>query len=237
MQRARLGGLVVVALIGVLALTGCKNDPSVAVQIGDYTLTNEQVDAMAADFDQSRTAPSGDPAELAKISTGDVRQYIATATAFNEVGRRYAREKGISIPTPDYEAVATGLASTPDNAVVRLVADYDTIKSALLENSAPQTPTEDDLRHSYDLYRKFAGDQASAFDQVKPALLAEAGYQEGIHLRNELTAAAQRYGLTIGPRYQPVVIELFSVGTQAGGLTLVDMPLGDQGTGAVRSVG
>jgi hypothetical protein len=224
MQRVRLGFLAAVALVGTLALSGCQRDPDRAIQIGDFTVDNAQVDATAEQFaTELANAPAGieDP-------IGAVRQSVVQLTVFNELARRYAKEKGITLPEPDYAAAAESLGVSPDDPYVRLNAETSAYLPALRERATPQTPTEADMQEVYARYSQLAGANAAPYDQIKAALLDLPEYAQALALRTELLAAMDRYGLTVNPRYTPLEFPLFSV--SQGQLVLVNMPMGGAGT-------
>jgi hypothetical protein len=224
MQRARLGFVAAVALVGTLALGGCQHDPDRALQIGDVTMNNTDVEATAERF-ASKLASS--PATI-EDPVGVVRRSVVQLTAFNELARRYAREKSITLPEPDYAASAQALGTSADDPYARLNAETSTYLNALRQQATPQTPTEADMRDVYARYVELAGADATPYDQVRDALLGLPEYAQALGLRTELLAALGRYGLTVNPRYTPLDFPLFAV--SQGQLVLVPMPMGDQGT-------
>ncbi len=228
MQRVRLGFLAAVALVGTLALAGCQHDPDRALQIGDVTVDNAQVEA-AADRFATDLANSGQPIE---DPIGVVRRSVVQLTVFNEVARRYAQEKGIALPEPDYAASAQAFGAPEDDPYVRLNAETSANLTGLRTQATPQTPTEADMQEVYGRYVELAGADAAPYDQIRQALLELPEYAQSLGLRTELLAALDRYGLTVNPRYTPLEFPLFSV--SQGQLVLVNMPMGDPGT-PVRS--
>ncbi len=218
--------LVVTALVAGLALTGCAQNPNDALQVGDVTVDNAQVEATADPFAQFLVANGAD------VSVGRIRQAVVEFTVFVEVAQRYAEEEGIDLPTPDYAAAAQSMQTSADDPFVRLNAEVDTYRNALLEEATGRTPTEDELRAVYDDYAALAGPQAASFDEIRAALLDLPEYGQALTLRDELIEAMGRYGISINPRYQPLEFALFAV--SQGQLVLVGLPLGEQGTGAVR---
>jgi hypothetical protein len=218
--------LVVTALVAGLALTGCAQDASEALRVGDVTVDNAEIEATADPFAEFLNANGAD-ASLSRI-----RQAVAEFTIFTEVARQYAREEGITLPTPDYESVAASMQTSPDDPFVRLNAEVDAYRNALLEETTGRTPTEDEMRGVYDDYVVLAGPQAASYDEIRTALLDLPEYGQALALRDELLEAMDRYGLSVSPRYQPLSFALFAV--SQGQLVLVSLPLGEQGTGAVR---
>jgi hypothetical protein len=223
MQRVRFGFVAAAALVGTLALSGCQHDPDRALQIGDVTLDNAQVEA-TADRYASGLANSGQPVE---DPVGAVRRSVVQLTVFTELALRYAQEKGITLPAPDYAAAAEALGAPEDDRYVRLNAEASAYLNALRAQATPQTPTEADMRLVYSRYVELAGEQADSYEGVRTELLRLPEYAQALGLRTELAAALDRYGLTINPRYAPLEFPLYSLAQ--GQLLLVDMPLGDPG--------
>ena len=231
MQRVKLTFVGLVALMGVFALSGCQANPNRAASIGDVSIDHADVDAMVSTIESDlKNAQQALPAE----AYGDVRRTVVEFTIFNELARRYAAEQGVSVPATDYAAAADQIGLPANDPYVRLSAEATALRTALLARAKPGTPTEADFRETYDRYKALAGAEASTYDEVKPQLAALPDFQNGLGLRNELLAAADRYGVVVNPRYAPLSVPLTTISN--GQLTLVSLPLGDQGTGAVRDV-
>jgi hypothetical protein len=230
MQRVRLGLLAVTAVVGVLVLSGCQSSPTQAVQIGGVTVSDSQIEATAQRFATDLAARNSD----FKDPVGQVRQSVAELTVFNELARRYANEKGIELPAPDYEAAAASYGAPADDPFVRLNAETSAYLTALRDHATPQEPTEADQQDVYRRYAELAGENAQPYDAIKQALQELPEYPQALGLRTELIAALHRYGVSVNPRYQPLNVPLLAV--SQGQLVLVDLPMGDQGTGAVRDV-
>ena len=229
MRSVRFRRLGLLALVGVLALAGCAHSPSQALRVGDVTLDNAQVEAMAAPFAQALTAnATGVTDPVAKV-----RQSVVQLSIFKEIARRFALEKGVTPAAPDYAGVAQSLGVGQDDPYARLNAEAGAYLTALRDNATARTPTDAELQDVYDQYLALAGQNAASMDEVSQQLLALPEYGQSLALRDELTDAIGRYGVTVNPRYQPLTFPLLVVAD--GQLTLVSLPLGDQGTGAVRS--
>jgi hypothetical protein len=231
MQRVRLAFVGLVALVGVIALSGCQANPNRAATMGSLSIDHADVDATVAVIEADLAkAQQNLPAE----AYGDVRRTVVEFTVFNELARRYAKERGIALSAPDYAAAAEQIGLPVEDPYVRLYAESNAYRTDLLAKAKPVTPTETDMRETYDRYRALAGDQAESYDTVKAELLKLPDYQTGLGLRDELVAAAKRYGLVVNPRYSPMSVPLAALSN--GQLVLVSLPLGDQGTGAVRDI-
>ncbi len=234
MHAVRFRPLAVTALVGLLVLTGCARNTDEALRVGDLTLDIEQVDAAAAPILANLGAVGAEDAEDA---AGEVRQSVVQLTVFNEIARRYAREKGITLPAPDYAAAAEVLQVGEDDQFARLNAEATAYVNALSEDADARTPTDAEMREVYGRFIALAGPDAATYEQIRNELLGFPEYGQSLTLRDELTDAANRYGVTINPRYQPVEFPLMRVSVANGELVLVNLPLGEQGTGAVRPAG
>jgi len=220
--------VTVLALVGTLALAGCARNPDEALRVGDVSVGTSQVEDTAAPLTElvSAGAVSGTEA------VAQVRQSVVQLTAFTEVAGRFAREQRVSVGEPNVEAWAQALQVDVDDPYAQLNAEAFAIRDALLEDATGRTPTEDEMRAVYADYAPLAGSTAASYEEIRQALLDLPEYHQALTLRDDLIAAADRYGVTVNPRYQPVVFPLFQVAD--GQLTLVSLPLGEQGTGAVR---
>jgi len=230
MRKVKVAGLAVVALLG---LAGCNHDPSHAVSIGDFTVSDAQIDATADSYAAAAQEAGVDQAFV------KIRESVAEYTIVKELCNRVARNKGITVPAADYDTTATSLGSTPDNAYVRLAAEGEGCVAALREHMS-RPPTDAELHDTYNRYKAYAGDQASTFEDIKGALTQPDAngdtslvdrYAQDLAVRDALVDAANRYNLQVSPRYQPVEYPLLLVAN--GALALVTLPLGQQGTGAV----
>jgi hypothetical protein len=252
----RLASVAVLALVGGLALAGCQAAPSsVAAQISDFKVTNEQVDQIVQQIDdqvaaarqkqattQAQASPGVTPAPtasaqgLAKDQIGDVRATVVQLAVFDELARRVAAGKGLSLPIQNYKAAAQQIGLHEDNPYIKLAVDADAYRTLLLSKTQPATPTEADLQQAY---RKVAagGGQIPSYEELKPQLQALPALGEGIGLRTELLAAASQYGLVVNPRYQPLEMPLAAVTSGQSQVVLVSLPLGTpSGSPAVRDL-
>ena len=174
-------------------------------------------------------------------SNGDrayLRQFVVQASVFSELARRYAEEQGLPAPTPDYEATAGRLGVPPEHPFTKVVADSDAYRQLLLSQAAAGQPTEEDMRDAYSRYVEAAtnaGVEPVPYEDIRAELVATPEYAQGIGLRNELAEAAQRYGLEVSPRYQPLESPIWAPSQSQ--LVLVGLPLGDDTGDAVRDLG
>jgi hypothetical protein len=232
MRTVRLK-ITVVALVGMLALAGCTRQSEEAVRVGDVSIDNAQIDDTVAELLSRADGTSATPG----IDTvAGLRQLAVRLTVFTEVAREYAREQDVTVPEPDYAAAANELQLDPEEPLVRMLAEARVHTDALLQDATARTPTEDEMRAVYDDFVALVGAGAPTYDLVRADLLEWAPYGQALALRDGLMEAAGRYGVTVHPRYQPIEYPLLQAG-QNGELTVVSLPLGEQGTGAVRSAG
>lgn len=232
MPRVKLTFAALVALLGIFALSGCQQQPNLAATVGDMSITNDEVDATVAKI-QSSIEATGQ--EFPPNLVGTIRQRVVLFTVFNELARRYTKEKSISVPTPDYAGAAQSAGLPEDNPYARLLADTLNYRDVLIASAKPATPSEADLQAVYTRYAAQSGESAVDYATAKPSLAADPDVQLGVGLSNDLQAAAKRYGLSVNPRYAPLELPLTTLGGN-GQLVLVTLPLGGQGGGVVRDL-
>src|SRR5690606_18496831 len=113
----------------------------------------------------------------------------------------------------------------------------ETYKELLLQAVPPASPTDADLRDAYDRYVQAAtnaGVEPVDFDTIKQELQQTPQFVAGVGVRNALTEAAQRYGITVSPRYQPLEVPVWAAPNSQ--LVLVAFAVGEQAD-AVRDLG
>lgn len=243
----RLAPVALLALVGGLALAGCQSTPpSIAARVGDFSITNEQVDHIvdqiddgvaqarrkqAADQAAAQAEPGATPAPteevegLAKEQIGDVRATVVQLAVFDELAKRIVADKGLTMPTPDYATSATQLGLSVDNPYVKLAVDADAYRTLLLSKAEALAPTEEDLQAAYRNVVA-SGGQYPGYDELKPQLLALPELGQGLGLKKELVAAMARYGVVVNPRYQPLSMPLAAVTAGQSQIVLVSASLG-----------
>jgi len=225
MLRARpLALLAAFALLGGSALAGCKSQPGVASYVGDSRLTDAEVERTVAMIEDDVNT-SGQA--LPKEAFGNVRQLVVQLTVFNEIAKRYAAEKGYTLPPQDYKATAQQVGLPQGNPYVKLQTDANAYRQLLYSKSAAATPTDADLRDAFQRAVDAGVLQGATYEQVKPELAQLQAVRNGVGLRNELLNAAKRYGVSVSPRYRPVEMPLGAATTSGGQeIWLVALPLG-----------
>jgi hypothetical protein len=250
----RLASVAVMALVGGIALAGCQaTPPRVAAQVGDLSITNEQVDRIVQQIDDEVAAsrlkqaqaavdpsvppsPLGEVRGLAKEQVGEVRATVVQLIVFDEVARRYSASKGLSLPAQDYQAAAKQFGLSESNPYIKLAVDADGYRTLLLSKAQPVAPTEADLQEAY---RKVvaSGGQYPSYEELKPQLQAVPELGEGLGLRNEMLAAVATYSVVVNPRYLPLEMPLAAVNGGQSQIVLVSLPLGaSPGSPAVRDL-
>lgn len=221
--------ITVLALVATLALAGCARPTEEALRVGDVSVDTAQIDDTVSNL----LSRLGDDATGAADSVAGLLQFAAQLTAFTEVARQYAREQGVDVVDPDYATAAGELQLDADDPLARQYAEAIAHRDALLEAASPRTPTEDEMRAVYDDFVALVGAGQATYDQIRGDLLSWEAYGRALAVRDELVEASQRYGVSVHPRYQPLEFPLLQAG-QTGELTVVSLPLGEQGTGAIR---
>jgi len=228
--------ITALALVGAFALAGCARPTDEALRVGDVSVGNTQVEQTAAPLAEAIGATAAGSAETAQV-VAQIRQSVVQLTIFTEVASRYARERGVEPEEPDYQGVADSLQVDVNDPYARLRAEADAYRNALLADATGRTPTEDEIRGVYDHYVAVVtegGGVPATFEQIRDELLNWPEYHQALALRDALSEAAERYGVFVHPRYQPVEYPLLQAGNQ-GQFILVSLPFGPPGTGAVRS--
>jgi hypothetical protein len=200
MQRVRLRKFVLVAALAVVAgtgLAGCQSQPGTAGFVGTTRFTDADIETTATQVqaDVAKTHPGQ------AFRFGDLRQYLVQRKVLNELLKRYASDKGVTVSNIDYTTASQTIGLPENDEVVRLSAEEDAYVTALVDAAKPVQPTEADLRAVYDRANEATGGGIGTFDQVKSSIAAYPKLGNALALKNELTDAAKRYGVGISPRY------------------------------------
>jgi outer membrane murein-binding lipoprotein Lpp len=224
--------LLLAALLAVLTLTGCQAAPGVAAYVGDIRLLDSQVERDVEAI-ESDVAAAGRP--LPAEAYGEVRQILVRLFVFNEVARRYAAERGYQVPPVDYQGVAGQIGLPATDPYVRLIAESEALRQTLLQHTQPATPTEAELLDAYRRIETTAPGRVPPFDEIRVELGELTELRQGVAIQRELVAAAQRYGVDVSPRYQPLEFVLAYTAT-ASPIPLVALPLGSAADDAVHDL-
>jgi hypothetical protein len=215
MQRARRVALVaVLALVGGLALAGCRSQPGEAIYVGAAKYSQQYVDDLS---EQLLKVPG--------FTLADGRQTIAQWIVMRDLGKRMVADNGWPAPSVDEEA-ATGQfqnalqANEPATAqktiasirpLIQLYAQYQGYNATAQQHAGPAQPTDADYA---DLYQR-----AKAAGLVDPGT-DEAAYRQSlgaqndqlfranIGLRNMYLKTIKKANVSVNPKYAPVELTL-----------------------------
>ena len=215
MQRARRVALVaVLALVGGLALAGCRSQPGAAIYVGTATYSQKYVDNLS---EQLLKVPG--------FSRTDGRQTVAQWIVMRDLGKRMVADNGWPAPNVDTEAAKGQFqdalqSSEPDTAaktvdsirpLIQLYAEFQGYNAAAQQHASPAQPTDADYA---DLYQR-----AKAAGLVEPGA-TEATYRESlgaqndqlfranIGLRNMYLKTIKKANVSVNPKYGPVELTL-----------------------------
>src|SRR3954454_22347303 len=88
MHRLRRGALLAaVAVLGALALSGCRSQPGVAIYIGDTTYSQKRVEALVSEL---RTLPN--------FKAGDARALVTKWIVQRDVAKQMLTARHIALP-------------------------------------------------------------------------------------------------------------------------------------------
>lgn len=235
MQRVQLRRFVMVAVfavVGSVALAGCQSAPGAAAYVGDQTLTDAQVestvDAVLADYKIDRYMDG--------VSLDRLRQLIVQDWIGQQLAQRYAADHGISLPAPDYDEAGLNLHLPSTNPYTRLDAQATTDQQAIEAKAGQVQPTDADLR---DIYNRAVAAEPDlpSFADSRQAIAALPNLSSALGLRKALTDAANQYGVTVSPRYQPLELALIQLPVGSDTVAVVTVPVGQSTqTPAVRNV-
>jgi len=219
----RLALVAVLAVLGGLALAGCRSEPGVAAYVGGTRITDAQVDAMATQIRDHR--PPG--------ASKDFRAQVLTYMVQRELMAAALADRGI-MPPPvsddDLEAVAKNNGLDPQVRFVRTAVEADLYLDKAAEAylkglSQPPAPTEADQREAYS--RLQATGQLPPFEDVRQFFTADV-MGAAIARRTAVADSVKRHPVRLSPRYDGFAFTFpFVVG---GVRTSLAVPIGPQAT-------
>lgn len=243
MQRARrVASIAVIAMVGAVALAGCRSEPGIAAYYGDQKITEDQVTSVVDDA-RRRLAPSTAPADAASPSpdpalppgaeqpAAPTRQDVVTVLLLGAVCEKLRAERGYQ-PADDLspEQVASLVGAPADSAYARDAAKLYTCLESIPDQSV--TPSQEDLN---DLVAR----ARTAPDVVPPGtpddvvinrLGGDPSYLPALSDKRTLEQAAADYDVTVNPRYRPLE---FPVLRFRGNIAAISVSLGGPGPGTV----
>ncbi len=217
------GALCVVALG---ALSACAGQPGAAAIVGKTRITTAQVDDSIATVlstcDAARTAapaspspaPSGgtatpsQPSPVCQVGVDELRSIALQDKVTIAVASRYAAEHGIKTPVVDPQTLAQegqNLGLKPDDPFVVDLVNATSWVNALEQAATPVTPTNAELMDIYNI-GVARGITTDTFAQDKAVISQIGGLGQALAVKRELSAAADQYGVSISPRYQPTAV-------------------------------
>ena len=231
MQRARRVAVVaVLAVLGALALAGCRSQPGVAYYIGDAKVSESRIDQLARDakakvddYNRKLVDEQGPQAQLLPVPGGDD---IVAALVTREVVRRVADELDAR---PESSGSPQGPQSEYNRADAETVAYLNAI-AVSMQDSRPPAPSDDDLRATFDRAVALRIVGPGDFAQFKQEILQSPNVPLVFAVRAKVMAAAARYRVTVNPRYQPAEFPLLRVRDPEGRPSvLLGLPMGSVG--------
>lgn len=243
-HRARILAPVVAVLVaGALALTGCRSDPAVAAYVGGTSYPLDRVSGIATEAHTALQRIADAQRRSAGESAGPIdrpvtEQQVVAALIARDVLRALAEAKRVSKVEIPVDQVAQVRGVPPDTEYVRVVAEADGYRAALLESTPAVAPPEAAVREVYEgLLRANGGQGAVTFEEFAQSL----GQQNrdlvgrGAALREEISAQADTMNVTVNPRYRPAVLGVLEQPDQQGALhTLLGVPLDRHESGVVE---
>jgi hypothetical protein len=204
MQRVRrFAPLAVLALLAGLALAGCRSNPDTAAYVGDAKLTNKQVEAL---YGEVRSQ------DIQLDRSGLVQLWV-----LNQLARRIAADRDVTIPEAQVAQAAAQLKLKPDSAFARLYAEEQIAVQSVSGTATPIPATEADLRGVYQRGRAAGVIPADVtFEDARPLLDVDQ-LREGLGLQKMFAEASTKYDVSVNPQYGPVEYSLLPFQTQEGG--------------------
>ncbi|GII24146.1 hypothetical protein [Planosporangium mesophilum] len=216
MQRARrLASLAALALVGTLALTGCRSQPGAAVYIGSTTYSEKYVDGLSEQL-----------AKVPGFTRGEGRKNIAQWLVVRDLGKRMAAEKHWPAPEID-EAGATAQIEDALRAggnggsqqdveavrpLIRVYAEYEGYKGLVQQNVALAKPTDADYADLYERAKAAglvpAGMDAATYRKEGLGPQNDQLFRANVGLRNLYSEAVKKANITINPKYAPAELVL-----------------------------
>jgi hypothetical protein len=226
-RRTLRRAAAVVALSAAVAagLSACDVQPGAAALVAGDRLTEAQVEQVVDSVHDK--IPAG--------QFGSVREEVVGALVMRDLAKRVAADRHVTVPPPDYTAMAQGGLSA-NNPYVRLEAETQTYIGALGNSVRPTAPSEADLQEIYQsLVTQGAVNPAqSPYDQVR-SQLDTPQTERAVALRAILAAAAGKYHVDVNPRYGKLGYPLPAVQAGQGIYGSVAVPLGKGSPDVVTS--
>jgi hypothetical protein len=222
MQRARLASIVVIAAVGVLALSGCRSQPGVAAYIGAQQITENQVTGIVDDV--KRKIPAGAQA------TPPTRDAVVSTLVLSDICQRLTAEKGLQPqgkPPADQVAMLLGVPVNSTYAQQR-VDLYGCLSG--VPAGQPVAPTPQELAAVVARGKAGGVIPPNVPEQVAAQQLDGTQLRAALASRKAIADAVARYAVTVNPRYRPLEFPVLSF---QGNVVALSVPLGQGDPGTV----
>jgi hypothetical protein len=220
-MHRRLFAAATAGALALVALTGCRSDPSVAAYVDGTKITESQVGRMVdqarlqAEKDDEAAASQPDQAKPPEVRPS--RSQVVGVLVTRKLTEQAVARQGLSVQQIDPEQVA-GAFNVPAGTdyAAALTAVLAGVKALDGKVGDGYQPSDADLREVYDAAVAAGAAQPGAFDQTKPLLLQVQGLPQDLAVRNQLVQDASRMKVTVNPRYLPLQFPLETLNTQDG---------------------
>jgi hypothetical protein len=215
MQRARrLAPLAALALVGTLALTGCRSQPGAAIYIGSATYTQKYVDGLS---DQLQKLPG--------FTRGDGRKNVTQWLVVRDLGKRMVADNNWKAPEVDEQAATAQIQEAVQSRgqgdarrtvesvrpLIQLYAQFEAYRGAVQQHVTLVAATDTDYA---DLYQraKAAGlveqgmDVATYRQSLGPQ--NDQLFRANLGLRKLYSDEVKKANVSINPKYAPAELAL-----------------------------
>lgn len=231
--RRRLIAVVALGALALGALAGCRTDAGTAAFVGHTRVTDAQVNAAVA----------ATPAGVVPAADG-LQADVVQKLIFVAIAEQYAAAEHIPAPVitadsyPQYVTQAKLTVSNPaKNPYIVATVAYSAWLNQLLTKTTAGTPTEAQLRYSYDAAVKLGlVDPASQpYAQLKSQISTLSDYPQAAALQTSMAGWVKAHDVTVSPRYQPdcaaascppLAASLLPLTTPSGQYDALVLPLG-----------
>ncbi|GAA1816197.1 hypothetical protein HC028_10135 [Planosporangium flavigriseum] len=211
MQRARrVASIAGLALVGTLALTGCRSEPGAAIYVGSTTYSHEYVDGLSAQLQK-----------VSSLSRGDGRQTIAQWLVVRDLGKRMVADNKWPAPEVDEHGAESQIQQALPTAergsletlrpLIKIFAEYEAYRGAVQQHATLAQPTDADYA---DLYQraKVAGLVGPGVDEAtyRKSLGAQNDqlFRANVSLRQLYSEAVKKANVSVNPKYAPAELAL-----------------------------
>jgi hypothetical protein len=221
--------LAAIGLVGAVALTGCRADPSVAAYVGDVTITEDRVQALVDNAAQAAVRENaGQPPGAPNAAKEPSRVVVVQTLVLEEVCEKHRAEKNFPADdiTPEQVREAERSPASAEFTAHRAKLWSCVYGIPLGEQDGPK---EEDFRKLYD--RAIAAGQIQGtYEEVRPQLLQNQNVLDYLARARYLTKIAEARDITVNPRYRPLEFPL--AGEE--GVVLVGIEMGEPELAAVH---